>query len=51
MIERDSVKAKETPLLVGVITSRNGLRIATRVKKPPDLFELRLDHFAGSPDY
>jgi len=50
MIERDSVKAKEAPLLVGVITSRDGLLIATRMKKPPDLFELRLDHFAGAPD-
>src|SRR6476469_1158673 len=50
MIERDSVKATEAPLLVGVITSRDGLLIATRMKKPPDLFELRLDHFAGAPD-
>jgi 3-dehydroquinate dehydratase I len=46
MTERDSVKVKETPRLVGVITSCDGLRIAARLRKPPDFFELRLDHFA-----
>ncbi|MEP6686202.1 MAG: type I 3-dehydroquinate dehydratase [Verrucomicrobiota bacterium] len=50
MTERDSVKAKEMPRLVGVITSRGGLRIAARLRKPPDLFELRLDHFADVAD-
>jgi 3-dehydroquinate dehydratase-1 len=46
MTERDSVKVKETPRLVGVITSCDGLRIAARLRKPTDFLELRLDHFA-----
>jgi 3-dehydroquinate dehydratase-1 len=50
MTERDSVKAKERPRLVGVITSRDGLRIAARLRKSPDLLELRLDHFANVAD-
>jgi 3-dehydroquinate dehydratase I len=50
MTERDSVKAKEEPRLVGVITSRDGLRIATKLRKPPDLLELRLDHLADVTD-
>ena len=45
MTERDSVKAKEKPRLVGVITSRDELRIAARLRKPPDFLELRLAHF------
>ena len=51
MTERDSVKAKETLRLVGVITSRDGLRIAARLRKPPDLLELRLDHLGDIADY
>jgi 3-dehydroquinate dehydratase-1 len=50
MTDRDSVKAKEPPRLVGVIASRDGLGIAARLRKPPDLFELRLDHFAALAD-
>jgi 3-dehydroquinate dehydratase len=30
--------------LVGVIASTDELRFATRMRAPPDLFELRLDH-------
>ena len=30
--------------LVGVIASTDELRLATRMRAPPDLFELRLDH-------
>lgn len=36
-----------TPKTVGVIFSRSDLRRALRMRKPPDLFELRLDRFAG----
>src|SRR5713226_4144987 len=39
--------AKERPLppqIVAVIASLTDFRIATRMQKPPDLFELRLDH-------
>jgi 3-dehydroquinate dehydratase-1 len=50
MTERDSVKVKETPRFVGVITSRDELRIAARLRKPPDLLELRLDHLADVAD-
>ena len=50
MTERDSVKAKERPRLVGVITSLDGLRVATRLRKPPDLLELRLDQLANVAD-
>lgn len=41
MITRRPVK--ERRFLVGVIASRADLRIAARMKQPPDLFELRLD--------
>ena len=36
--------------VVGVIASRAGLSRATRMRKPPDLFELRLDCLAGIVD-
>jgi len=36
-----------TPKIVGVIFSRADLRRALRMRKPPDLFELRLDRFAN----
>jgi 3-dehydroquinate dehydratase-1 len=36
-----------TPKIVGVIFSRADLRRALRMRKPPDLFELRLDSFAN----
>ncbi len=35
-----------TPKIVGVIFSRADLRRALRMRKPPELFELRLDRFA-----
>jgi 3-dehydroquinate dehydratase type I len=35
------------PHLVGVIRSRADLDFAIRMRKPPDLFELRLDHLVG----
>ena len=38
---RDKIPA---PVLVGVIASIDELRLATRMREPPDLFELRLDH-------
>jgi 3-dehydroquinate dehydratase I len=37
-----------TGLIVGVIASTDDLRVASRMRKPPDLFELRLDCFARS---
>src|SRR5262245_46135652 len=41
MSTRGSVTQR--PRVVGVITSRADLDRATRMRKPPDLFELRLD--------
>jgi 3-dehydroquinate dehydratase-1 len=38
------------PAIVGVIASRDDLRRAVRMRKPPDLFELRLDHFFKALD-
>jgi len=37
-----------TPQIVGVIFSRADLQRALRMRKPPDLFELRLDRFVNS---
>jgi 3-dehydroquinate dehydratase type I len=37
-----------TPQIVGVIFSRADLQRALRMRKPPNLFELRLDRFANS---
>ena len=45
-----SVKAGRNPCLVGVVTTPSELRLATRMPDPPDLFELRLDHFVGKED-
>ena len=48
MAARTSVKARRPlPRLVGVISSRDDLRFAIRMRNPPDLFELRLDHLVG----
>jgi 3-dehydroquinate dehydratase-1 len=48
MAARTSVKARlPFPRLVGVISSRDDLRFAIRMRNPPDLFELRLDHLVG----
>jgi 3-dehydroquinate dehydratase-1 len=38
---------KRRPRIVGVIASRDDLEQALRMRRPPDLFELRLDRFAG----
>src|SRR5437867_4829923 len=57
MAARTSVKVAATPssqrarrgaaATVGVIMSRDDLRFAIRMRNPPDLFELRLDHLVG----
>ena len=47
MAARRPVKARKKPLVVAVITTPAELRRAPRLPDPPDLFELRLDHFAG----
>src|SRR5436309_8469713 len=41
---------KRRPRVVGVITSRADLERALRMRRPPDLFELRLDRLAGVAD-
>jgi len=38
-----ALKGEVTPQIVGVICTRSDLRRATRMRNPPDLFELRLD--------
>ena len=48
MTARNSVTHR--PRVVGVIASRADLGRALRMRKPPDLFELRLDHLAGIVD-
>ena len=37
------------PKIVGVIFSRADLERARRMRKPPDLFELRLDRLIDAP--
>jgi 3-dehydroquinate dehydratase type I len=41
---------RRRPLVVGVIASRADLERAVRMRRPPDLFELRLDRLAGIAD-
>ena len=41
---------KRRPRVVGVIASRADLERAVRMRRPPDLFELRLDCLAGMAD-
>src|SRR5262249_9883630 len=41
---------KRRPRVVGVIASRADLEHALRMRRPPDLFELRLDRLAGMPE-
>jgi len=41
---------KRRPRVVGVIASRADLERAVRMRRPPDLFELRLDRLAGMAD-
>jgi 3-dehydroquinate dehydratase-1 len=48
MMARRSTKRR--PRVVGVIASRADLERAVRMRRPPDLFELRLDHLAGMAD-
>jgi 3-dehydroquinate dehydratase len=38
---------KRRPRVVGVIASRADLEQALRMRRPPDLFELRLDRLTG----
>ena len=47
MTRAPSVKERPVPLVVAVIASRADLRLARQLRNPPDLFELRLDHFSG----
>src|SRR6185369_11766325 len=48
MMARRSTKRR--PQVVGVIASRADLERAVRMRRPPDLFELRLDRLAGKAD-
>ena len=48
MMARRSIK--RGPQVVGVIASRADLDHAPRMRRPPDLFELRLDRLAGMAD-
>ena len=41
---------KRRPQVVGVIASGADLKRAMRMRRPPDLFELRLDHLADMTD-
>src|SRR6266481_4170782 len=48
MTARKPVKARRLRCrIVGVITTVPELRMATKMSRPPDLFELRLDHLVG----
>jgi len=48
MITRRSIKRR--PQVVGVIVSRADLERALKMRRPPDLFELRLDRLVGIAD-
>jgi 3-dehydroquinate dehydratase-1 len=48
MMARRSTKRR--PRIVGVIASRDDLERALRMRRPPDLFELRLDRLASVAD-
>jgi 3-dehydroquinate dehydratase-1 len=48
MMARRSTRRR--PRVVGVIASRADLERALHMRRPPDLFELRLDHLAGITD-
>jgi 3-dehydroquinate dehydratase I len=50
VIARSSATDHTRPRVVGVIMSQADLDLAIRMRKPPDLFELRLDHLAGIVD-
>ena len=47
---RSSATDRPRPRVVGVIMSRADLDFAIRMRKPPDLFELRLDHLVRVVD-
>jgi 3-dehydroquinate dehydratase I len=49
MTTRLSVKTQLSPMMVVVIASPSDLGRAQRLRKPPDLFEIRLDHFCNNP--
>jgi 3-dehydroquinate dehydratase I len=49
MMAHRSIKRRR-PRVVGVIASRADLERAVRMRRPPDLFELRLDRLAGMAD-
>jgi 3-dehydroquinate dehydratase type I len=49
MMARRSTKRR--PRVVGVIASREDLERALRMRRPPDLFELRLDRLAGMANH
>src|SRR5690349_13986612 len=42
---------KRPPRIVGVLWSRTDLERAVRMRRPPDLFEVRLDRLAGMADW
>jgi 3-dehydroquinate dehydratase-1 len=50
MTTRSPAKDGPRPRVVGVIMSRADLELATRMRKPPDLFELRLDYLVRIVD-
>ena len=51
MALRTAVKARRNRCrFVGVVTTAAELRAAARISPPPDLFELRLDHFVDLAD-
>src|SRR5947209_18302084 len=50
MSARSSVTKRPRSFIVGVIFSRADLHRALRMRRPPDLFELRLDRLLSSMD-
>jgi 3-dehydroquinate dehydratase-1 len=51
MTTRSSTKDGRRPRVVGVIMSQRDLELAIRMRKRPDLFELRLDHLVRPPSF
>ena len=50
MSTRRALNGRTRPRIVAVIASRADLARALRMRRPPDLFELRLDSLAGTAD-
>jgi 3-dehydroquinate dehydratase-1 len=50
MANRSTKRRPQRPRIVCVIASRADLERAVRMRRPPDLFELRLDRLAGMAD-